>query len=179
MANNNQGPRTQRLFFALWPDEGVRARIEKAVVQLPVREGRRVPRDNLHITLVFLGSVAESSRRCVEGVADGIQASPFSLSLDQVGYWPRPRVVWLGASTIPDKLARLEAALSQGIAQCGIEVENRPYAPHMTLLRKVSRPARLGSLDPIEWRVDHFALVESVTNVDGAVYQVLKRWALG
>ena len=168
----------QRLFFALWPDEGVRARIEKAAVQLLIREGRRVPRDNLHITLVFLGSVAESSRRCVDGVADGIQASPFSLSLDQIGYWPRPRVVWLGTSSIPDKLARLEATLRQGIAQCGIEVENRLYVPHMTLLRKVSRAARFGPLDPIEWRVDHFVLMESETNADGAVYRVLKQWAL-
>jgi 2'-5' RNA ligase len=176
--NSNQYEKTQRLFFALWPDEAVRARIDAMAAGLPVRAGRRVPRDNLHITLVFLGGVAESARRCAEAVADGVRARPFSLSLDQLGHWPRPRVVWVGASTMPDKLARLESALRQGVTQCGIDVDDRPFAPHMTLFRKVSRAGRMAVAEPIEWRVDHFVLVESVTNADGAVYRVLRRWNL-
>ena len=148
--NPNQNEKTQRLFFALWPDEGVRARIQEMAARLPLREGRRVSEDNLHITLVFLGSVAESSRLCAEAVADGVAATPFTLSLDQLGYWPRPRVVWLGTSVIPEELARLESALRQGVTQCGIGVDDRPYAPHMTLLRKVSHTVQTGTVEPIE-----------------------------
>jgi 2'-5' RNA ligase len=176
--SGNQNEKTQRLFFALWPNDAIRARIHAMAAGLPVREGRWAPRDNLHITLAFLGGVTESARRCAEAAADGIRARPFSLSLDQLGHWPRPRVLWLGTSVVPDEAVRLESDLRRGVTQCGIDVDDRPFAPHMTLFRKVSRAGRMALVEPIEWRVDHFVLVESVTHAGGAAYRVLKRWDL-
>lgn len=168
----------QRLFFALWPDEGVRARLEAVTAALPVRQGRRVPSENLHITLVFLGHVEESARACAEAVADSVVATPFEFHLDQLGFWPGPRVLWLGASTIPTDLLRLQTQLHEGLRQCGVELDERPFKPHMTLMRKASTRGQLGTIEPIDWQVEHFVLVESVTHSDRAVYRVLKTWGL-
>ena len=60
----------QRLFFALWPDEGTRERL--ATLALDDITVRWVSRDNLHVTLAFLGSVDKHARSCVEHVASQI-----------------------------------------------------------------------------------------------------------
>ena len=60
-----------------------------------------MPSENLHITLVFMGSVDASARIYAEAVADDLRAVSAELCLDQLGYWPGPQVLWLGASTVP------------------------------------------------------------------------------
>jgi RNA 2',3'-cyclic 3'-phosphodiesterase len=169
----------QRLFFALWPDDNVRTRIEVVTAKLPSPAGRRVPRENLHITLLFMGSVEESARLCAESVADQLDGHPFDLRLDQLGFWPRPQVIWLSASSVPKDLVELVDRLHQGVAQCGLILDDRPFQPHMTLMRKVTKAGPMRAIEPIEWRVEHFALVESLTHSSGAIYQVLKSWNLG
>lgn len=168
----------QRLFFALWPDDSVRARIAAVTAELPVRQGRRVPPENLHITLEFMGYVEGSARACAEAVADSLAAAPFEIRFDQLGFWPGPRILWLGASMIPESLIRLQSLLHEGLMQCGMELEDRPFKAHMTLMRKASLAGRIGAIDPIDWRVECFVLVESATHSDGAVYRVLKTWKL-
>jgi RNA 2',3'-cyclic 3'-phosphodiesterase len=88
-------------------------------------------------------------------------------------------VLWLGASTVPPALRRLQILLQQGIARTGMELDDRPFKPHMTLVRKVSPAPRLPTLQPIDWPIEQFALVESVTRSAGAVYRVLRLWELG
>jgi RNA 2',3'-cyclic 3'-phosphodiesterase len=138
-----------------------------------------VPSENLHITLVFMGSVDASARIGAEAVADELRTVSAELRLDQLGYWPGPRVLWLGASTVPPELRHLQILLQEGIARAGMELDDRPFKPHMTLMRKVSPAPRLPTLEPIVWQVKHFALIESVTHSVGAVYRVLKIWGLG
>ena len=51
-----EAPR-QRLFFALWPDDAVRARLDQAGEELLGKRVKRVPAANLHLTLAFAGAV--------------------------------------------------------------------------------------------------------------------------
>ena len=50
-----------RLFFALWPTDAVRAELAAAAPSYSCL-GRAIAARNLHITLVFLGSVAQARR---------------------------------------------------------------------------------------------------------------------
>ncbi len=61
----------QRLFFALWPSEEVRAGLAEVMASLDVRGGKPVAAENLHITLLFLGSVTAQTRICAEKIAGG------------------------------------------------------------------------------------------------------------
>ncbi len=170
---------TQRLFFALWPDDGLRDWMGKLVRHHLHNRGRPVRRENLHITLVFLGSVDAPRRACVEAAAAAIRGQPFALELDRLSWWPRPRVVFAAVSRPPSALLELVGELKRACGECGFEPERRPYRAHLTLARKVSRGPPPMELEAQAWDVRDFCLVESRTLSAGAEYSVLRSWPLG
>lgn len=145
---------------------------------LPAGSGRLIPADNLHITLFFLGEVTAQQRSCAEAVAGALHGSRFTLSLERLGYWRRPQVVWLAAPATPPPLQQLVSQLQQGLAECGFEVESRPYQAHLTLARKVRRPPPVMSPDPVPWPVDRFVLVRSELSNTGSRYEIVGSWPL-
>lgn len=169
----------QRLFFALWPDPSLQRRLHGlANTAVPSGAGKLVQQDNLHLTLVFLGWTNHDRRGCLETAADTIRTGSFSLTFDQVGYWRKPRVLWLGCSEQPAALLDLVAALQRSASACGFVPETRPYAVHLTVARKVTRDPGPLSIAPLEWPVRSFALVESHTYPEGARYLPLRTWSL-
>ncbi|MDT8385348.1 MAG: RNA 2',3'-cyclic phosphodiesterase [Gammaproteobacteria bacterium] len=185
-ADSDPRDRPQRLFFALWPDGALRQRLaDCGRPLLQAVQGRPVAMENLHITLVFLGDVDAQQQACLEGqattFAEGLACPPFELRLDQFGHWPRPRVLWLGAGETPAPLSLLVEQLSTGSRECGLSPETRPYRPHLTLMRKVTR-VPVGLLEapfaPLSWPVSGFVLVRSVARPPGVTYEVLREWSL-
>jgi len=168
----------QRLFFALWPDETVRLQLAGYKSLLKGCGGRPVIPENLHITLAFLGSVEADTRRCLEQAADAISLPAFTLKLDQLGYWRRPQVVWLGAEHTPESLLALAAALKQAMLGCDLEPESRPFQAHLTLMRKARRGPAQDPAEALNWPVGEFALVVSETRPEGVRYEVLRKWML-
>jgi len=170
---------TQRLFFALWPDPEFQVQLARtAGALLPEAAGRRVQTENLHGTLVFLGAVDAVQRVCVEAAATALQADAFTLRLDQFGYFRRPQVAWLGCRQTPSGLLKLVAELSSGCAACGFPPERRPFALHLTIVRKVRRDPGRPPFMALDWPVRKFALVESVSTPEGVRYQPLRFWQL-
>lgn len=169
---------TQRLFFALWPNGAVREALAELLKGEPRRIGRRVPDTNLHLTLAFIGNVTAEQRACMEAAARAVEAAPFTVILDRLGHWPRPRIVWAGASATPPALIDLVARLNAGLSGCGYQPEQRPYQAHVTLSRKAQAAPRRREVPPIVWPAEDFCLVESVSEEQGSVYRVLARWPL-
>jgi len=169
----------QRLFFALWPAEKLQRQwAEMARARLGDLDGRLVPHRNLHLTLAFLGDVDEARRRCVEAAADGIEAATFSITLAQLGYWRRSRVIWLGPRQTPPALQSLVGQLQESLKSCGFQGAGRDYRPHMTLMRKARRRPPRVVFEPLAWRVDRFVLARSRLSSAGAEYEILKVWSL-
>lgn len=170
----NAKPATRRVFFALWPDAEVRAAIASRREASGERPGRPVPDHNLHATLVFLGDqpVGLVDRLIREEPPAGVR--PFSLTLDRFGWFARARVAWLGGPAVPAG-ERLVAELAARARAQGIEVDRRPWVPHVTLFRNVRRRPSLAPPEPLVWPVACFALVESVPK---RPYQVLRTWPL-
>ncbi len=169
---------TERLFFALWPDDDTRARCARAGIELESTSGARVVPDNLHITLSFLGFVDAQKRNCAEAAGDAVRVAPFTLTLDHVGYFAKPKVAWLGARALPEQLLTLADDLTARSAACGIVLDSRPFAAHMTLIRKMNGAPLPLRFAPIVWRVTSFSLVKSETRASGALYSVLRTWPL-
>jgi 2'-5' RNA ligase len=170
---------TQRLFFALWPDEPVRARLRTAARELVPPEARAIAPDAAHLTLLFIGSADAVRRACLEQVADGIKGSSFTLTLDQAGFWRKPQILWLGCSTLPAPLLALVQGLTAGAERCGVKTETQPYQAHVTLARKVRKgPMSAVLIEPIVWPVERFCLVESHTEPEGVRYRTLRFWSL-
>lgn len=170
---------TERLFFALWPDAVHRDSIYKATRQaVKASGGKPVPLENFHITLAFLGSLVPAEAAIAREVADGLRCEPFDLSLDRLGFWPKPRVVWLGASLVPEAARSLAMELASGLRGRGLKLDIKPFMPHVTLARKVSKPGEFGPLTPVQWPVSTLVLVRSVTHPAGSEYSVLEKWPL-
>ncbi len=174
-----RGDSGRRLFFALWPEPLLQQRLHKlARAALAHASGRLVAQDNLHLTLVFLGRVENDRRPCLAAAADAAGRGPFDLTFDQAGYWRKPRVFWFGCSRQPAQLTGLVEVLRREALSCGCPSDTRPYAAHLTAARKVARDPGPLPIEPVEWTVARFVLVESRTYPEGVHYQVLKSWDL-
>lgn len=172
-------PKTQRLFFALWPQDSTREQVRRHCKSL-LRHGGGRPVDpgNIHFTLAFLGNVDARQQECVEQFADQVCLPQFEFTVDSAGHWPKPKVLWVGPSQPPESMLMLATQLRDGAIQCGIQMDMRPYRAHMTLMRKVARAREDISIRPFTWRTDGFVLVKSTTYAEGVRYQVIKEWAL-
>lgn len=170
---------TQRLFFALRPDARQRAQLAGLLDQMSlVSTARRVIPADLHLTLMFLGSVQPVTRHCVEQAAAEIQGRGFLLNLNRIGYWPRPHALWLAPTLIPQQLLSLVQALHSGLAACNFSPEVRPYRPHVTLARNIKNFAGELSVPVLTWCVNKFSLMESCSGFGATRYRLLKSWPL-
>lgn len=174
----------RRLFFALWPDDGVRARLAVLMRELlPPGAGRPQRPDQLHLTLEFLGDIPESRLQDVldSGAAAASGAAAFELEFDLVEHWKRPQVLCLAASSTPGPLAALAQSLRSELLLRGFTPEARPFRPHATLARRVLRaPSAAGKplQRPLRWPAHAFVLVQSVTGPEGVRYVELARWPM-
>ena len=165
-----------RLFFALWPDETVRKSLAKINAKLADNYmGKPMCPDNLHITLAFIGNVAEDSLECLLPMAASLKFKPFTLNLDYLGYFPEPRVIWAGQKQIPDALMTLVTELYNGVQLCGLKLDRRLFIPHLTLMRNIKSFNQI-SIKPVYWPVTNFCLIKSINTPEGVEYSVLQRW---
>ena len=68
--------------------------------------------------------------------------------------------------------------MKRNLLEKGFELETRPFAAHITLIRKAQEPRRLPPLPELEWPVAEFVLVRSLLSREGSRYEVLERFAL-
>jgi 2'-5' RNA ligase len=174
------GTPDHRLFCALWPEAGTRQAIYKASRDaLAAADGKPVPAENLHMTLVFIGAVAAEAVTLVKSIAASIQGEAIRLELDRYGYWKEPQVLWCGASRVSAAAATLAAKLRERLMDAGFRnLDPKPFVPHVTLARKVHRTGALGAFGPLTWEAKEFVLVNSVTGATGSAYTPLASYAL-
>lgn len=174
---------SKRLFLALWPDEEVRRQLFECQQQLLTSKSlfpaRPVEPQNLHITLHFLGAVPQDS---IPGLITslGTVCSPsFELEIDHWGYFPRPKILWLGAKDEPTALAQLLARSQKCINQCLRDYKQKKFMTHITVFRNMLTTIELDKIQSLKWQIENFVLVESIMRKKGVEYRVLEEWRLG
>jgi 2'-5' RNA ligase len=99
---------------------------------------RLLGRDELHLTVHFLGEVQSHHDELVRTALASVEARPFSITLAGLGTFPsdgQPKVLWSGMEPCPALFA-LHAAIGTALtAAIGFQPELRPYMPHITLAR--------------------------------------------
>jgi 2'-5' RNA ligase len=165
-----------RHFFAVWPDAASAAALARLAVRLAAETGgRATPEAKIHLTLAFLGPIDPGTRALAVEAAGETRGRAFGMSVDRRGGFRRARVAWAGASQAPAELLRLQSTLAAALRARGIELEDRPFVPHVTLVRNATRVVA-GPIDAIAWRTDAFTLVRSETGK--GQYVVEERWPL-
>jgi 2'-5' RNA ligase len=174
----------RRLFFALWPDDSQRRALEHAAAKA-IRHsgGRPVPVTNLHVTLAFLGNVAaarlpELQRMAREQAARLAPDAPAIFEFARLAHWKEAQILCALAAEPSPSASALAMALQEAAAALGLSPDRKPFQAHVTLARKVVRPAALLKLHPVVWRFDAFALIDSRTEPSGPVYSVVDSYPL-
>jgi RNA 2',3'-cyclic 3'-phosphodiesterase len=145
--------------------------------------------EGIHLTLKFLGEITESKVPDIMGtLARALGGTGgFRLEIERVGTFPSPknaRVVWVGVSGDGERLINLQTAVEDAMAELGMERDDRPFTPHLTLGRIKylrSKEKWLNILDEIKniklagFDVTAVALMKSELRRTGAVYSEMGR----
>jgi 2'-5' RNA ligase len=145
---------------------------------------RLVGRDEMHLTLHFLGEADQAKTEAAVRTLAGVRAGPFEVAVQGVRRFPadgEPRVLWAGVRPDP-ALSALHHTVGTALATAvGFRPEARPYTPHVTL-------AHLNAAPPPGWADEYlrqqatlsipsvpiirFALLSGVFTPEGPRYQV-------
>ncbi len=171
-----------RLFVAIALPAAIKdelgALIESQRGALPT--AKWVPRENLHLTLSFLGEVSEERvDAIVTALANAVAGvAPFEARLGGTGAFPTPRrarVYWAGLEAPEGRLHGVADAVAASVEPLGFPPEARAWTPHVTLAR-MRAPGSLTGLpavspDPLAFSVSEVTLFRSRLSRPAPRYQ--------
>lgn len=146
-----------RLFIAIAIPDAVAMSL--TMIQSGVSGARWQTREQMHLTLRFIGEVDGRDAAAIDDALAVISAPALSLQLKGVGEFGgnKPRALWAGV--IPhEALLHLQRKIETAMQRIGLEAEPRKFTPHVTLARLRSTPPGI----VMDYLVDH-ALYASVT----------------
>jgi RNA 2',3'-cyclic 3'-phosphodiesterase len=128
-----------RLFIAIDLPSEVKDHL--ANICYGVQGAKWVSKDQMHLTIRFLGDVSQSEYHGVSSCLSDVIASRFTITLKGVGFFPprnKPKVLWVGIEK-NDSLTELRRLIEKSLQETGVEPEERKFAAHITLARLSER----------------------------------------
>jgi len=161
-----------RLFFAAWPPARTATALRAWAEGL---EGRVVARENIHLTLAFLG---EADPAKAIAAARRVRGLRHELPIEEARFWKKNQIVWVGPSSMPPGLDSLVRSLRLELYRDQFILDRRPFAAHVTLLRKAREAGEMPPLPRVAWPVEEFLLVGSQISATGPTYEPVARFPL-
>lgn len=131
--------------------------------------------DTLHMTLYFLGDVPPTRVSRLQNVREHVRLTPFTLWLDQLGYWPARKILWAGTQHLPAPLTAIHDTLRAHLGTLGWQAGDGAFRPHVTLLRHAHRAPIELLPRPLAWHCSDYVLVHSVLTPHGPHYRLLRQ----
>jgi RNA 2',3'-cyclic 3'-phosphodiesterase len=176
-----------RIFVAIFPPQRVRETLFLAASDLPAsKDFRLIGPEKIHLTLKFLGEVAEDDLGPVTQALEPLreEQEPFEVSTSGFGAFPsqkRARILWAGVGEGSELLRDLARSVEDLLEPVGFGREGRPYVPHLTLGRAKGRRTKLddASVCPptLRFMVPGVDLVESLPGAGGVTYSILETYS--
>lgn len=129
-----------RLFVAIDLPDDIRDRLTELCKG--ISGAKWVSRDQMHLTLRFIGDVDEKPFQAIRTLLGDIRCEPFEVTLKGVGQFPpkgAARVLWVGLDA-PPALNALQRKIELALTGLGLAPEDRPFSPHITLARMKAPP---------------------------------------
>ena len=181
----------RRVFVAINLPESLKSRLARFQSKWPDLPAKWTKKENIHITLVFLGYVQDNEipeiLRITEEIAK--KHKPFQLNFNKICYGPPKkalRMVWaMGEKS--EELRDLQNDLENSLSNLSFKKENRFYSSHITLARirqwefKQIEPEERPQIEEfidLSFEVNSIELMESQLKRTGAEYTVLQSMPL-
>ena len=131
-----------RIFIAINLPEAIKKELLEYQSKWPELPARWTSKENLHLTLAFLGNTSDQELTEVYKLMQGIgeRHAPFEFRITHLQYGPdtkRPRMVWALIEKSPELLTlqkSVETSLTES-SQVHYRAETSPYSSHLTLAR--------------------------------------------
>ncbi len=167
---------TKKLFLGI----SLNDRQRQEIVRLQSYLGddlRLVPAANLHITLAFFGQVSNKIQRKLEKRIAALHKPPFSVTLDQLSHWQKPRILCLSGASKDKGLLQIVQECQLLAADLHLHHSEHVFTAHITLARKAQhRPVLQIPLKPLLIQPDAIHLFESKSGPQGVEYPILASW---
>ena len=176
-----------RIFVAVELPDKTKDNIVRSIEQLKnfAVRGRFVERNNLHLTLHFLGEVAERDLIFVQSAMDGIRDLPApQIALQQFAVLRGSDVVCAKIRQQNNTLTTLHDKLGEILEANRFDVEHRSYRPHITVARKFafslpfSEVTKNVDVYNKPFAATEVVLYQSILNSDAPIYKELYRVSL-
>lgn len=148
-------------------------------------KGSLVPQENFHMTLAFLGEQDEEGQKSIEEAMDEVahKTTIFLTYMGSLGYFSFDKgdTLYMGIKE-NEGLMDLETSLQEALRHRGFPIEERPFRPHITLVKKAKLLPKISSLEELARSihlpklpilVDKLILFESHLHEEGARYERL------
>lgn len=183
-----------RLFIAIELSDEVKAALQASQRMLSAfdRTVRWVTEQQMHLTLKFLGEVADDAVEEINVAAELVAeaSSPFEMVVAGSGCFPprgRVRVVWAGVEESSGVLAACGERCEARYAEIGFDCERRAFSPHLTLGRvredrtagKLREAVDGVSIGPLRESVAGLCVFQSTLTPQGARYAIISRHPFG
>ena len=183
-----------RIFIAINLPEDIKKKLTDYQAKWPELPARWTKKENLHITLMFLGYLSDEELLEICKITKEVASRnpSFSINLKKIYYGPPkkmpPRMIWAEGEK-SEELGKLQKDLensllsSEALAKEDLTIEARPYAPHITLgriktwdFRKIEPEERPVVEEDISlgFKVNSIEIMESQLKRGGAEYTVLE-----
>lgn len=163
-----------RLFVAVLLDEEIKTALAEAEEALSsMGSGKFSKKDNLHLTLAFIGET--DRREDIEKVLSGISFPGSEFSVGGTGRFEKG--ILFARAKDSGMLSSLAEKVRKALASAGIPAEEMPFVPHITLARKFRENAdfseeKADSLVPeMKTKISGISLMESLSTGEGVIYR--------
>src|SRR3989339_1295186 len=126
-----------RTFIAIEVSDEVKKAAGEFVAELKKQRANIswVKKENVHITLKFLGEIDERKILLIEDVLKSCaeKKKPFEIEIKDCGGFPnlhKPRVIWIGITEGSQELKDIANCIDSKLSNLGFEKETRAFKPH-------------------------------------------------
>lgn len=151
-----------------------------------------VKKENLHITIKFLGEIKENQVEIVEKILSEISKNikSFEVEIKGIGVFPNlnfPRILWIGIKDVTKSLLSLSSLVEEKLSKFGFLKENKEFTAHLTIgrVKKLIDPTEIKAyiekyknIDFGKNRIVNITFFQSVLHPQGPEYKVIKKFSL-
>ncbi len=170
-----------RLFISINFDETTKHNLVSVQNNLlKAGSGRIVPKDNLHLTLVFIGETDEDRVSTVCNALKTVEFSRMEIKVGRVGYFPESKeLIWAGIEG-NRYLNDLQNRICNSLEESGCRFVKNRFFPHITLARNYHPIKAFDSRSvlrkPFSFKADSFSLMSSELDKDGPKYTEINKF---